>query len=155
MKIALGIVSLFAHGGLQRDCLAVHQILCDRGHDVRLFAARCTLPKDAAPDVTILSSSAQTNHGLDLAFASAFQQATSRDFDVVVGFNKLLGLDVLYCADPSVLAQRVPSWKRLLPRYRARLLVSGNNCRIVSKTTKSTHPRFFPTNTRECLFEVR
>ena len=121
MRIALGIVSLSDHGGLQRDCLALADALQARGHAVELFAARCVPPWTGSQNVHVLPSRSPTNHGLDLAFAQAFQGATRSRFDAVVGFNKMPGLDIYYCADPCLAAKPVPAWKRVLPRYRTRL----------------------------------
>ena len=121
MKIALGIVSLSELGGLQRDCLALADALQARGHDVELFAARCVAPWPASRPVQLLASRRATNHGVDMAFGQAFREAVGSRFDLVVGFNKMPGLDVYYCADPCFAAKPAPLWKRLLPRYRARL----------------------------------
>lgn len=120
MKIALAIVSLFASGGLQRDCLSLARILRRRGHDVHLIAARCANDIKARNDVTVLPLRHLTNHGRDASFARALQAATHGKFDVVVGFNKMPGLDVLYCADRSVWATSLPVWKRWLPRQHVR-----------------------------------
>lgn len=122
MNIAIGIVRLFASGGLQRDCLALHDILRARGHRVRLFTVRCDLP-DGEREVVLLPARGLTNHGRDLSFARAFRAATRQGFDVVVGCNALLDLDVLYYADRLVGARGLPAWRRWLPRYRTRLVL--------------------------------
>jgi UDP-glucose:(heptosyl)LPS alpha-1,3-glucosyltransferase len=121
MKIAFGIVSLFEAGGLQRDCLRLAGILRHRGHDVRLFAVRCEDHVRQAHTVTLLTARRTTNHGRDADFGNAFSRAVESDFDITVGFNKLPGLDVLYCADPCVLSGQIPIWKRWLPRHRTRV----------------------------------
>jgi UDP-glucose:(heptosyl)LPS alpha-1,3-glucosyltransferase len=120
VNIAIGIVGLFASGGLQRDCLALHDILRARGHQVRLFTARCDLP-DGDRDVVLLQARGLTNHGRDLSFARAFQAATRGGFDLVIGCNVLLGLDVLYFADRLVGARGLAAWQRWFPRYRSRI----------------------------------
>ena len=121
MRVALGIVSLFASGGLQRDCLQVRDALQRRGHHVDLFAGVCQPQVARSQLVTLLEAPGWTNHGRDARFSHAFQLATRAGYDAIVGFNKLQDLDVLYCADPSVLAKPVPAWQRRLPRYRTRL----------------------------------
>jgi UDP-glucose:(heptosyl)LPS alpha-1,3-glucosyltransferase len=121
MKIALGIVTLSDRGGLQRACLELADALQARGHDVAIFAARCAPPWTASRSLHLLPTRGLTNHGLDLAFGRAFHNAVCSRFDVVVGFNKMPGLDIYYCADPSSLAKSAPAWKLILPRYRARL----------------------------------
>jgi UDP-glucose:(heptosyl)LPS alpha-1,3-glucosyltransferase len=134
VNIAIGIVRLFASGGLQRDCLALHDILRARGHQVRLFTARCDLP-DGDRDVVLLPARGLTNHGRDLSFARAFRAATRRGFDLVLGCNMLLGLDVLYCADRLVGARGLPAWRRWLPRYRSRLALE-RACFSAESTTR-------------------
>lgn len=121
MRIAIGIVSISEQGGLQRDCLALAAALERRGHAVTLYAARTVAPWRAPRPVTLLPVRARTNHGLDAAFGAAFAAAVAGKADLVIGFNKLPGLDVYYAADPCHAARKIPFWQRLLPRHRARL----------------------------------
>ena len=52
--------------------------------------------------VVTLPNKAGTNHQRQYEFAVDFLQQAAEHCDLTVGFNKLLGLDVLYCADPSM-----------------------------------------------------
>jgi UDP-glucose:(heptosyl)LPS alpha-1,3-glucosyltransferase len=134
VDIACGIVRLFPEGGLQRDCLRLARTLAGRGHRVTIFAAHRHGALPPGPEPVILPVRRWTNHGLDLAFAQRFAAAVQGKFDRVVGFNKLIGLDVLYCADPP-LAQGHPSmWRRILPRYRTRLRLEGESFRPEART---------------------
>ena len=133
MRIAFGIVSLFPGGGLQRNCLAIARILRWRGYDVSVFASRISGPAPPDLPITILPNNAWTNHGRDSRFASDFARATNGRFQLVVGFNKLPGLDVLYCADPSVAAQG-RGWRWLTPRYHARCALEAACFSPKSKT---------------------
>jgi UDP-glucose:(heptosyl)LPS alpha-1,3-glucosyltransferase len=120
MRIAFGIVSLFPGGGLQRDCLEIAKLVASRGHDVVVHAERVSgeVQTDGIPIVT-LPNSAKTNHRRQYEFALDFQKEAGAHFDLTVGFNKLLGLDVLYCADPSMHDRlRKQPYLKLLPRYR-------------------------------------
>jgi UDP-glucose:(heptosyl)LPS alpha-1,3-glucosyltransferase len=136
MRIALGIVTLSDQSGLQRACLELADALTARGHKVEIFAARCVAPWTASRNVNMLPARGATNHGLDLAFGRALQNAAPSSFDLVVGFNKLPGLDVYYCADPSMAAKLAPIWKRALPRHRARLALE-RACFDPSSTTSA------------------
>ena len=134
MRVALGIVRLFPEGGLQRHCLGVAQLLLDRGHQVTLFTTcnRCDVPDGLS--LALLPVRAFTNHGIDRAFARKFAAATAGQFDRIVGFNKLAGLDVLYCADPPMDVPRRAWWKRHLPRHWARLELEGQSFRPLAST---------------------
>ena len=128
MRVAFGIIRLFREGGLQRDCVRLARLMARRGHDVTIFTSENRW--DAAADdvaITVLPVHARTNHGTDWAFARQFAAAAAGKFDRTVGFNKLTGLDVLYCADPPVAERPRHWWQRVLPRYRARLRLEGES----------------------------
>lgn len=123
IRIALAIVDLFAGGGLQRDCLAVARRLVGQGHEVVVFCAAC---EDGFEDlrVEVLPNRARTNHGRNAHFAQDLARATAGRFDRVAGFNKLSGLDVLYCADPPIRGHR-SLLARMTPRYRTLVGLEG------------------------------
>jgi UDP-glucose:(heptosyl)LPS alpha-1,3-glucosyltransferase len=120
LRIAFGIVSLFAGGGLQRDCMEIARLIRDRGHDVVIYTSRIfdhRLAEDVP--VLLLPNDAMTNHQRQYRFAVDFLRETSNHYDLRVGFDKVLGLDVLYCADASM-GHRIlkQPYLKLLPRYR-------------------------------------
>jgi UDP-glucose:(heptosyl)LPS alpha-1,3-glucosyltransferase len=120
MRIAFAIVSLFPGGGLQRDCVEVAKLVREQGHDVVIYTCRVH-DHSLAGDIPILllQNSAVTNHGRQRQFAADFLKETAGRFDLIVGFDKLLDLDVLYCADASMGHRVLKSpLLRLLPRYR-------------------------------------
>lgn len=107
MKIAFAIVTLFSAGGLQRDCMALASRLVARGHEVTIFAERQKGEIPAGLNVELLPNLALSNHSRDLKFAQAVAKRCAGQFDRLVGFGKLLDLDVLYCADPCLAVRRV------------------------------------------------
>jgi UDP-glucose:(heptosyl)LPS alpha-1,3-glucosyltransferase len=124
MRIAFAIMKLFPGGGLQRDCVEIARYCRQRGHDVVIF----TSYKDAsdfADDlaVAVLPVRQNTNHRMQEEFASSFRWAASlQGFDLLVGFDKLTHLDVLYCADPSIhFRMKKERFRFLIPRYRTYL----------------------------------
>ena len=134
MRFALAIVKLFPWGGLQRDCLRLARTLQDRGHEVTIFTSGVegSLPADIA--VEILPVRALTNHGRNQHFSDALAIAVNDRYRRVIGFDKLSGLDVLYCVEPSVsLRDRAPilAW---LPRYRTRLALEATSFAEESRT---------------------
>lgn len=70
-----------------------------RGHAVTIF---CRKREGDFPDLAIveLPNIALTNHGRNIRFARHLSDAVNGRFDIVAGFNKMPGLDILYCADP-------------------------------------------------------
>ena len=124
MRIAFAIMKLFPGGGLQRDCVEIARYCRQRGHEVVIF----TSFKDAsdfADDlaVAVLPIRQSTNHRMLEDFARSFRWVASlQAFDLVVGFDKLTHLDVLYCADPSVYFRMTAErFRFLIPRYRTYL----------------------------------
>jgi UDP-glucose:(heptosyl)LPS alpha-1,3-glucosyltransferase len=67
--------------------------------------------------IRVLPNNASTNHGRNREFAAQFAEIASDGYDRIVGFNKIPGLDVLYCADKSIIS-KMHMLARLRPRYR-------------------------------------
>ena len=135
MRIAIGIVKLFPEGGLQRDCIRLARILVARGHDVTLFTSDNKWPFEQPPcPIVLLPVRAFTNHRLDLNFAKRFADATAEGFDRVVGFNKLTGLDVYYCGDPSILDRGRSLIERSLPRHRVQVRLEQESFGALQRT---------------------
>jgi UDP-glucose:(heptosyl)LPS alpha-1,3-glucosyltransferase len=124
MRIAFAIMKLFPGGGLQRDCVEIARYCRQRGHDVVVFTSYKD-GSDFADDiaVAVLPIGQNTNHRMLEAFASSFRWvAALQSFDLVVGFDKLTHLDVLYCADPSIyFRMKKERFRFLIPRYRTYL----------------------------------
>lgn len=120
MRIAFAIVSLFPGGGLQRDCVEIAKLVRGLGHDVTIYTCRLhdhTLADDIP--ILLLQNTAATNHGRQYEFAVDLLKEASDHYDLIVGFDKLFGLDVLYCADPSMAYRLLKQpYLYLLPRYR-------------------------------------
>ena len=136
VRIAFGIVSLFPGGGLQRDCIDIAQKVRNYGHDVVIHAARLN-GAVSLPDIPIIviPNTERTNHARQHRFALDFMQRTAGSFDLVVGFDKLIGLDVLYCADRSIYYRllRQP-YLGFLARYRTFVGIEGNTFKPGQKT---------------------
>lgn len=126
MRIAFAIMKLFPGGGLQRDCVDIARRCRERGHDVVIFTSFKD-DGDFADDlaVIVLPVRGRANHRMQEDFAASFGFAAAvQQFDLRVGFDKLPGLDVLYCADPSIRARmRRQPFRFLIPRYRAYLML--------------------------------
>jgi UDP-glucose:(heptosyl)LPS alpha-1,3-glucosyltransferase len=116
MRIALAIVSYFAGGGLQRDCVQIARRLIAKGNDVTIFASRSdgTHPMDVKME--FLPNRALTNHDRNVRFGHDIRRIAKGRFHRIVGFDKLPGLDILYCADHCQASLMVGALARLSPR---------------------------------------
>ncbi|MCB9876492.1 MAG: glycosyltransferase family 4 protein [Planctomycetes bacterium] len=120
MQIALAVLRYFPHGGVQRDLVATANELRGRGHGVRIVCHTWHGERRDL-DVVVLPVAGGSNHARAARFAAALaSHLAARPADVVVGFDKLPGLDVCYCADPSFVTRTAhrPWPYRLLPRHR-------------------------------------
>src|SRR5688572_5112231 len=117
MNLAFAIVSLFPHGGLQRDCMAIARLVAAQGHQVTILTSRLTGDVGSDLNVEVLPVLAWTNHGRNAGFSKALARRIDQ-FDRVVGFDKLEGLDILYCADPPAAPRYASGLSRFLPRGR-------------------------------------
>ncbi len=121
MRIAFAIVRYFPHGGSQRDCLALAQMLAANRHQVTIFTSEWRGARPEGVEVEVIPVRALTNHTRNQRFSNALAERLRQgSFDGVVGFDKLDGLDIYFVAD-ICLASRVSGVKRFLPRYRALL----------------------------------
>jgi len=124
MRLAFAIVSFFPWGGLQRDCLRLARAAADAGHEVTIFTARTRGELPSGVDIRVLPVRAFTNHGRNRRFAHALAGEAGA-FDRVIGFDKMPGLDVLYCADLCFADRKHGFWSKLNPRDRAMLALEA------------------------------
>ena len=124
MRLAFAIVSFFPWGGLQRDCLRLARAAADARHEVTIFAARTRGELPSGLDIRVLPVRAFTNHGRNRRFAHALAGEAGA-FDRVIGFDKMPGLDVLYCADMCFADRKQGFWSKLNPRDRAMLALEA------------------------------
>lgn len=128
---------------IAHDCLAA-------GHEVTIYTGewRGDMP-DSRIQVEILSSRGWLNHQRHQSLINAMGQALAKSpVDVVVGFNRMPGLDIYYAADPCFLARahEEKSWLyRLTGRYRffaaAEKAVMGeqSQCQILLLTEREKY----------------
>ena len=123
MRLAFALFTWFPYGGLARDLAAIARTCRRRGHQVNVYAGECrgSVDMDAETNVRLLLVKARTNHGKNREFAGQLQSAAA-DFspDLIVGFNKMPGLDVYYAADGCFAdkARRRGWLYRMTPRFR-------------------------------------
>jgi UDP-glucose:(heptosyl)LPS alpha-1,3-glucosyltransferase len=101
MQLAFTLFKYFPYGGLQRDFLRIALACQARGHYIRVYVLSWQGEIPAGFDVVQVPVKALTNPRRYEKFAAwVHQDLARRPADRVVGFNKMPGLDVYYCADP-------------------------------------------------------
>jgi UDP-glucose:(heptosyl)LPS alpha-1,3-glucosyltransferase len=123
MQLAFAIYKYFPYGGIQRDLLKIARACLKRGHRVRIYVIRwdADLPEEDI-DVHMVPVDAISHHTLYERFADyVLSHVRSNPVDLLVGMNKMPGLDVYYagdsCYEEKARSQR-GSLYRMLPRYR-------------------------------------
>jgi UDP-glucose:(heptosyl)LPS alpha-1,3-glucosyltransferase len=121
VKLAFCLFNYFPFGGLQRDFFRIAKECVRRGHSVDVYTMQWEGEKDPQIPVTEIVVSGLQNHTRSHHFVTQLQPyLTQHQYDLVVGFNKMPGLDVYYAADTCYQAkarQQRNFWYRWLPRY--------------------------------------
>ena len=122
MKLAFALFKYFPYGGLQRNFLNIARACHERGHEIQVYAGGWDGPVPEWLQLELLPWRGWANHVRARRFAAQLQQALRADpVDLVIGFNRLPGLDVYYAADPCFIEKSAldhGSWFRLTPRFR-------------------------------------
>ena len=125
-KFAFCLFEYIPFGGMQRDLLHIAETCLKRGHQVDIFAGAWKAPLPVHLNVSILPVSGLANHRRCESFAKRLGEYLSKnikEYDAVVGFNKMPGLDIYFAAD-TCFAARARSrtfWYRLNGRCRSYL----------------------------------
>ena len=126
MRLAFLIFRYFPYGGLQRNFLDIAELCQNRGHEVSLFTREWSGERPLGITVNVVPSFGLTNHRQAIGFVHAtLSRIAQAKFDLVVGFNKMPGLDIYYAGDPCYverISKKYPAWETALlrwtPRYR-------------------------------------
>ncbi|MDR2238986.1 MAG: glycosyltransferase family 4 protein [Zoogloeaceae bacterium] len=122
MQLAFTLFKYFPFGGLQRDFLRIALACQARGHAVRVYTLSWQGEMPTGFEVLRAPVKALTNHRRYEKFVDwTRRDLAARPADRLIGFNKMPGLDVYYCADPcyedKARVLRGPMY-RLSSRYR-------------------------------------
>ncbi|MRS01777.1 glycosyltransferase family 1 protein [bacterium] len=122
MKLAFCLFHYFPFGGLQRDFFRIALSCQARGHEVHVFTMSWQGDVPEGFYVHHIQVKGWTNHGKAFRFSCQISSILSEsDYDVVIGFNKMAGLDLYYAADPCFLSKAASKhrfWSRFGRRYR-------------------------------------
>lgn len=120
LKIAMLLFRVFPHGGLQTDCRRIAEKCVRRGHDVTVFCGDWDGPAFPGAQSRLISCKCLSNHRSAQCFEAKVNAILQREnFDVVMGFNRMAGLDVYFAAD-SCFADSHKGWfgRLFSPRIR-------------------------------------
>lgn len=122
MKLAFVLYIYVPYGGLQRDFLKIASECQARGHDVSVFTMGWEGAIPTGFDVKVIPPRGFSSHRRGKNFSERISAMGLRDrFDLVVGFNKIRGLDVYFASDPCYVARALEHrglLYRWSPRYR-------------------------------------
>jgi len=122
MKFAFIIFKYFPFGGMQRDMLRTAHELVKRQHQVEIFTLSWQGELPEGIQVHVLPQTGWFNYQRYQKFIDAtFKQIETSGFDYVFGYNRMVGLDAHFAADPCFIerAHQQRHWLyRLTPRYR-------------------------------------
>lgn len=122
-RIAFAVTKCFPFGGMQRTMLRIAQECTNRGHQLVIFTGQWQGKIPNNIQVRELDIRALTNQGKNIKLANKLNNIVNKkNFDCIVGFTKIPGLDIYYAGDPCFAAKFIESKPlifRILPRYRA------------------------------------
>ncbi|MDA3786119.1 MAG: glycosyltransferase family 4 protein [Deltaproteobacteria bacterium] len=122
MNFAFCLFNYFPFGGLERDFMAISRECLRRGHAIQVYTMSWQGERPAGLSLHLVKSGGRTNHGRAALFQHHLAgELAAASHDLVVGFNKMPGLDLYYAADVCYRARirrQRTFLARLTPRYR-------------------------------------
>jgi UDP-glucose:(heptosyl)LPS alpha-1,3-glucosyltransferase len=110
VKLAFCLFYFFPYGGQQRDFLKIAELCQQRGHSIHVLVMDVAGEFPPGYVVTRIKARGFSNHRRCLDFARKAQALLAAgDFDAVVGFAKMPGLDLYYAADTCYLEKVMAS----------------------------------------------
>ncbi|HWU83235.1 MAG TPA: glycosyltransferase family 4 protein [Methylophilaceae bacterium] len=158
MRFAFLIFKYFPYGGVQRDMLRIANALALAGHNVDIFTMSW---EGEAPQngirLRLIDARGMINHKrYDNFIRQAREEIARVNYSLVVGFNRMPGLDVYFAADPCF-AERAQNQRgffyRLSGRYRwfskceRAVFAPEANCQVLllSEREKADFQRWYRT----------
>ncbi len=113
----------FPFGGLQRRFMQIATACEQLGFTIHVYTFEWQGDMPEQFNVTVLPMCSRFNHKRPGVFAKAVAQAKqSGQYQKIIGFNKMPGIDIYYAADPCYLEKlhsHYAGWYRYTPRARA------------------------------------
>lgn len=125
MNLAFCLFHYFPFGGLQRDFLSIAKACQQRGHTITVFVMNWEGMIPEGWIVSTIPTKGLTNHRKCFDYTRQLKKKLKEiQFDCVIGFNKMPGLDIYFAADGCYQAKvrrEHNALYRLTTRYRAYL----------------------------------
>ena len=122
MQLAFACYKYFPFGGLQRDMLRIALECQKRGHAIRVYTFSWQGEVPEGFEIVVVPRRGITSQGKNKYFTQwLFSHLDENPADLLVGFNKMPGLDVYYAADGCYEARVTDLYGRLYrlgSRYR-------------------------------------
>jgi UDP-glucose:(heptosyl)LPS alpha-1,3-glucosyltransferase len=100
MRLAFCLFKYFPYGGLQRDFLRIARVCLARGHRIDVYTMAWEGPEEPQLKINLIAAHGLQNHKRRTDFVKKLSpMLASEQYDLIVGFNKMPGLDVYYAAD--------------------------------------------------------
>ena len=142
MKLAFCLFKYYPFGGLERNFLRITEECLRRGHSVTIYTMSWEgeVPQAVTEcNIVTIPFSGFSNHARCSSYVSNLSPILkSTEYDLIVGFNRMPGLDLYYCADVCFKAdvcKRHSALFRLTSRYRKYLALEE----AVFSTSVETH----------------
>lgn len=147
LRFAFLIFKYFPFGGVQRDMLRIARDCAASGHEVTVYTGEWRGQKPTGNiRIELLSSKGFLNHQRHQSLIDAMNARIKQDKpDLIVGFNRMPGLDVYYAADPCFVERAHLErgwWYRLSGRYRffakseAAVMAPEQACKVLLLTPR-------------------
>ncbi len=121
MHFAFCLYKHFPYSGLSLDMLRIANECTQRGHKATVYTGSWEGDVPVGVDVVIVKHFGLTNHTRAGAFHRKLRkQLANSDYDVLVGFNKIPGMDIYYCGDYCYVGRsflRHSFFYRFTPRF--------------------------------------
>ena len=120
MRFAFCVFSYYPFGGMERNLLRIALHCVAHGHQVAIFTQRWEGEQPEGLEIITLPVTGWSNHRRAEQFAASLPTAVQGwKADLVVGFNRMPGLDLYYAADVCFAYRKRSSsrWLRWTRRY--------------------------------------
>jgi UDP-glucose:(heptosyl)LPS alpha-1,3-glucosyltransferase len=104
MKLAVCLYKYFPFGGLARDFVSIMRICRDHGYQIDVFVMECQGDVPEGFNIEVIHAQGLSNHSRVANYIAQLKpKLLGQNYDLVIGFNKIPGLDIYYAADPCYL----------------------------------------------------